>query len=344
MFYINVQEEEEKCTESQLDILLKISKGEYRLIKKKKRSSVWNVYREIARADGSKLKWRYYCVGCKRVMQSTGGSTSNLRIHKCHVRYLKQNGNGMAFDAAPPCPLTQKRSAGSSSSPIPAVVCSPSSSAVIENKDYYEIPMVDTTEYDDVEEDEDADDNLEEERIKDAAPQVINQQIALPTTTNTTSHARPLLQLLTDEENWSDADMVEVQLPIELDSATINEQMPPEETELEQEHEPHEAEGEHEHEHELLETEDEEPATVELQHNFDQDTINLPPQPYRGCTPFDSSALAEAESYARAWSHAFLKLTEEQKFYAKRSIDELLVLGRLEKLNISTVTALTTNL
>lgn len=59
--------------------------------KKNKRSSVWNVYREIARPDGSKLKWRYYCLGCNRVMQSTGGTTSNLRIHKCHVRYIKQH-------------------------------------------------------------------------------------------------------------------------------------------------------------------------------------------------------------------------------------------------------------
>lgn len=92
MFVINVQEEEAKCTESQLDILLKIHDGQYRLVKKKKRSSVWNVYREIARPDGTKLKWRYYCLGCKRVMQSTGGTTSNLRIHKCHVRYLKQHG------------------------------------------------------------------------------------------------------------------------------------------------------------------------------------------------------------------------------------------------------------
>lgn len=92
MFIINVQEEEAKCTESQLDILLKIHDGQYRLVKKKKRSSVWNVYREIARPDGTKLKWRYYCLGCKRVMQSTGGTTSNLRIHKCHVRYLKQHG------------------------------------------------------------------------------------------------------------------------------------------------------------------------------------------------------------------------------------------------------------
>lgn len=94
MFVINVQEEEEKCTESQLDILLKIHCGQYVLVKKKKRSTVWNVYREIARPDGSKLKWRYYCLGCKRVMQSTGGTTSNLRIHKCHVRYLKQHGRG----------------------------------------------------------------------------------------------------------------------------------------------------------------------------------------------------------------------------------------------------------
>lgn len=101
MFVINVQEEEAKCTESQLDILLKIHDGQYRLVKKKKRSSVWNVYREIARPDGTKLKWRYYCLGCKRVMQSTGGTTSNLRIHKCHVRYLKQHGKDAESSKTP---------------------------------------------------------------------------------------------------------------------------------------------------------------------------------------------------------------------------------------------------
>lgn len=108
MFIINVQEEEAKCTESQLDILLKIHDGQYRLVKKNKRSSVWNVYREIARPDGTKLKWRYYCLGCKRVMQSTGGTTSNLRIHKCHVRYLKQHGK------VAESPKTQHNSSSSS--------------------------------------------------------------------------------------------------------------------------------------------------------------------------------------------------------------------------------------
>jgi len=72
--------------------------------------------------------------------------------------------------------------------------------------------------------------------------------------------------------------------------------------------------------------------------------VTSEPKPTDSGFLFDASALSEAESYAKAWAHAFLRLSEEQKFYAKRSIDELLVLGRLERLNISTVTSLTTNL
>lgn len=75
--------------------------------------------------------------------------------------------------------------------------------------------------------------------------------------------------------------------------------------------------------------------------NFSKETI-IPDLEHK--MQIDATAISEAESYARTWAHAFLKLSEDQKFYAKRSIDELLVLGRLERLNISTVTSLTTNL
>lgn len=82
-------------------------------------------------------------------------------------------------------------------------------------------------------------------------------------------------------------------------------------------------------------------VTEEQSQDYSKETIK--PNLAQGMH-IDASAISEAESYARAWAHAFLKLSEDQKFYAKRSIDELLVLGRLERLNISTVTSLTTNL
>lgn len=90
--------------------------------------------------------------------------------------------------------------------------------------------------------------------------------------------------------------------------------------------------------------EEQQQPIVEIEHvteDFSKETLQ--PNPTSNIH-IDDNAVSEAESYARAWAHTFLKLSEDQKFYAKRSIDELLVLGRLERLNISTVTSLTTNL
>lgn len=90
------------------------------------------------------------------------------------------------------------------------------------------------------------------------------------------------------------------------------------------------------------------PTIVETDHDTEEQSQDYRKETIKPNSPqsvlIDASAISEAESYARAWAHAFLKLSEDQKFYAKRSIDELLVLGRLERLNISTVTSLTTNL
>ncbi|XP_017089571.2 uncharacterized protein [Drosophila bipectinata] len=279
MFFINVSGEEEKCTEAQLDILLKINTGEYRLVKKNKRSSVWNVYREIARADGSKLKWRYFCLGCKRVMQSTGGTTSNLRIHKCHVRYLKQNGNALS---------TGQRKFSSRRRELG-----------VQREDFCQIQSDTISECEDLIEDAE-ETGLEEDNIAEEDLQLeINQE--------TSSKSRPLLKLFS-EDSCSDKQ--------ELDEDHINE------------------------------TGSEEQRTIELDHNqMQHPATDFKPEtpPSRSNHDFDTSAIAEAESYAKAWTHAFLRLNDEQKFYAKRSIDELLVLGRLQKLSISTVTSLSTN-
>ncbi|KAH8399207.1 hypothetical protein KR215_004222, partial [Drosophila sulfurigaster] len=284
MFVINVQEEETKCTESQLDILLKIHQGQYRLVKKYKRSSVWNVYREIARPDGSKLKWRYYCTGCKRVMQSTGGTTSNLRIHKCHVRYLKQHSR----ENGEPQQQQQKREQQPQRSHI-NIQRLPVAKKMTESKNqrssFDDLYHVKTDTFSDVEQEED-------EEEDNYIEQLDSPEVSLATS------ERPLLKLFSEEDSWS-PEITEVQ-PIELDQLT-------------EEHSQH----------------------------FSKETIK--PNSAHSMH-IDASAISEAESYGRAWAHAFLKLSEEQKVYAKRSIDELLVLGRLERLNISTVTSLTTNL
>ncbi|KAH8364821.1 hypothetical protein KR084_012182, partial [Drosophila pseudotakahashii] len=294
MFIINAPGEEEKCTEAQLDILLKINTGQYRLVKKNKRSSVWNVYREIARPDGTKLKWRYFCIGCKRVMQSTGGTTSNLRIHKCHVRYLKQNAHltdgSLSYNHAPaPTAVAQ-----APRSQKPTTKRPPTYATQCER--LYEDTVDPLTQYSE----DEVEAHLEEE-----SPPESERDLDV-------SNARPLLKLFSEEnlsvepepeEEDETADTEEDQLlPIELDPTNIQHASP------------------------VSRHAETEPKSTE------------------GGFLFDASALSEAESYAKSWAHAFLRLSEDQKFYAKRSIDELLVLGRLERLNISTVTSLTTNL
>jgi len=73
--------------ESNQVISAKVLRGEYRLLRRKQRGSVWKVYREIVRTDGAIINGLYFCTGCKRVMRSF--NTSNLRTHKCHVDYLR---------------------------------------------------------------------------------------------------------------------------------------------------------------------------------------------------------------------------------------------------------------
>ncbi|KAH8268766.1 hypothetical protein KR018_003827 [Drosophila ironensis] len=73
---------------SNRDIAQKVHRGEYRLFRKEERSTVWRVFREILRSDGTKVSGYCYCDGCNRVMRSL--NTSNLRIHKCHVEYLRR--------------------------------------------------------------------------------------------------------------------------------------------------------------------------------------------------------------------------------------------------------------
>ncbi|EDV52411.1 uncharacterized protein LOC6545546 [Drosophila erecta] len=53
--------------------------------------------------------------------------------------------------------------------------------------------------------------------------------------------------------------------------------------------------------------------------------------------PLDASGVEESNVYAQTWSLEYRKLSEDQKFYAKKAIDEILVLGRLRRLTLNTV-------
>ncbi|XP_016955824.1 uncharacterized protein LOC108028474 [Drosophila biarmipes] len=53
--------------------------------------------------------------------------------------------------------------------------------------------------------------------------------------------------------------------------------------------------------------------------------------------PLDVSGAEESNIYAQTWSLEYRKLSEDQKFYAKKAIDEILVLGRLRRLTLNTV-------
>ncbi|KAH8327870.1 hypothetical protein KR067_001185, partial [Drosophila pandora] len=82
----NNNTEMKNIKESSREVGLKVLQGEYKLFPKPQRSTVWKVFQEIARPDGTKLKNFHFCTGCKRVMR--GYSSSNFRTHMCHVKYI----------------------------------------------------------------------------------------------------------------------------------------------------------------------------------------------------------------------------------------------------------------
>ncbi|XP_002027347.2 uncharacterized protein LOC6602288 [Drosophila persimilis] len=68
----------------------------------------------------------------------------------------------------------------------------------------------------------------------------------------------------------------------------------------------------------------------------------LQPQPHLQKQPdipmsLDVTEAQESSIYAQTWSLEYRKLSEDQKFYAKRAIDEIFVLGRLRRLKLNTV-------
>lgn len=55
--------------------------------------------------------------------------------------------------------------------------------------------------------------------------------------------------------------------------------------------------------------------------------------------PLNVNGTEESNIYAQTWSLEYRKLSEDQKFYAKKAIDEIFVLGRLRRLTLNTVPA-----
>ncbi|KAH8239797.1 hypothetical protein KR032_007973 [Drosophila birchii] len=88
-----------ECLESPNEILLKILSGEYWVLRRQERSTIWQVYRQIVRSDGSKVRDYYLCKGCKRLL--TSRDTSSLRTHICHIKYLQQRANDFVPDLDP---------------------------------------------------------------------------------------------------------------------------------------------------------------------------------------------------------------------------------------------------
>nr|XP_044250450.1 uncharacterized protein LOC108057348 [Drosophila takahashii] len=101
-------QDESKFQETSREITMKVLRGEYRLLRRKHGSTVWQVYREVVRTDGAIINGIYFCTGCKRVMRSF--NTSNLRTHKCHVEFMRsQDPNAGTFSDAEPVQQRQQQ-------------------------------------------------------------------------------------------------------------------------------------------------------------------------------------------------------------------------------------------
>lgn len=68
---------------------------------------------------------------------------------------------------------------------------------------------------------------------------------------------------------------------------------------------------------------------------------NSNPRLTDGFITHEVSGAEESAIYAQTWSLEYRKLTDDQKFYAKRAIDEIFVLGRLRRLTLNTVPSIT---
>ncbi|XP_052848950.1 uncharacterized protein LOC128260187 [Drosophila gunungcola] len=205
------------------DIHNKIESGEYKLAvnNKSTRSTVWRVYRKIEKDDGSFLEHVLFCIGCQSLMSFPHKTTTNLRRHRCHLQYLKnQSFDGYNYNSSSESECKKRKVR---------------SKAMEEQEDQLSLS--------------------DEMESKPAAADVAAFVVGVASGKN------------------SPAASIRAQLP-------------------------------------------------------DIPEIVL---------PVDDSGAEESDIYAKTWALEYRKLSEDQKFYAKKAIDEILVLGRLRRLTLNTV-------
>ncbi|XP_030372582.1 uncharacterized protein LOC115622694 [Scaptodrosophila lebanonensis] len=226
------------------EIKEKIKNGIYTLAPngRSTRSTVWRVYRKIRQEDGTILDNVLHCTSCKTLMSFTHKTTTNLRRHKCHLRYLKT----LAFSEDSDLDLSLN-----------------STKFNISSNDFDTEMRVDAP-------------------LEDAAD---------PT----------LLEVVEKKHTPTDS------TPFVSISGSTEE------------------------------------GLAQPQPHSTNDPLNVAAssQPLANLIDVGMTDAEESNIYAQTWSLEYRKLTEEQKFYAKRAIDEIFVLGRLRRLTLSTVPSVT---
>ncbi|XP_068149184.1 uncharacterized protein [Drosophila tropicalis] len=254
------------------DIRLKIENGDYTLAAngKSTRSTVWHVYRKIEKEDGTILDDVLYCIGCKGLKSFTHKSTTNLRRHRCHMQYLKEQRH---------CGLGALSSGA---------------------KDWYktvddaEISVENSLVEAELKTDEDADDGVDDEILGDDIDD-IDQSL--------------MEDLMEKKHSSTDGGVYSMDTAASV--STILRSQPPCS---------HNAD----------------PLNVSSVSSVAKPVVNTPATSTNSHL-WDINGVDESSIYAQTWSLEYRKLSEDQKFFAKRAIDEIFVLGRLRRLTLNTV-------
>ncbi|XP_017121550.1 uncharacterized protein LOC108142309 [Drosophila elegans] len=202
------------------DIHNKIERGEYKLAvnDKSTRSTVWRVYRKIEKDDGSILEHVLFCVGCQSLMSFPHKTTTNLRRHRCHLQYLKnQSFDGYNYNSS-------------------------------------------------------SESECKKRKVRSKAMEEQENQLSLSDEMESKPTAADIAAFVVGVASGKDSP-----------AASSRAQLP----------------------HIVL--------------------------------PLDVSGAEESDIFAKTWALEYRKLSEDQKFYAKKAIDEILVLGRLRRLTLNTV-------
>ncbi|XP_068143221.1 trichohyalin [Drosophila tropicalis] len=78
------------CNEPQASILRKLGNGEYALVKRHMCSSIWKIFREIRRPDGTTLLGRYYCEQTNILNSTAKSSSSDMAAYKTDTTKRKR--------------------------------------------------------------------------------------------------------------------------------------------------------------------------------------------------------------------------------------------------------------